>query len=61
MPGIAVVLPLALLGLMYLSACKDVLRDHRPKPTDRVFACLGKGANIMFGHGGPGEFFLPHD
>ncbi len=25
--------------------------------TDRVFACLGKGANIMFGHGGPGEFF----
>jgi len=27
------------------------------KHTDRVFACLGKGANIMFGHGGPGEFF----
>jgi uroporphyrinogen-III decarboxylase len=25
--------------------------------TGRVFACLGKGANIMFGHGGPGEFF----
>ena len=25
--------------------------------TDRVFACLGKGAAIMFGHGGPGEFF----
>lgn len=25
--------------------------------TDRAFACLGKGAAIMFGHGGPGEFF----
>ncbi|AQQ70938.1 methylcobalamin:coenzyme M methyltransferase [Limihaloglobus sulfuriphilus] len=25
--------------------------------TDRIFACLGKGAAIMFGHGGPGEFF----
>lgn len=25
--------------------------------TDRCFACLGKGAAIMFGHGGPGEFF----
>ena len=25
--------------------------------SDRVFACLGKGAAIMFGHGGPGEFF----
>lgn len=25
--------------------------------TDRCFACLGKGATIMFGHGGPGEFF----
>jgi uroporphyrinogen-III decarboxylase len=24
---------------------------------DRCFACLGKGAAIMFGHGGPGEFF----
>lgn len=25
--------------------------------TGRCFACLGKGANICFGHGGPGEFF----
>lgn len=25
--------------------------------TDRCFACLGKGAAVMFGHGGPGEFF----
>ncbi len=25
--------------------------------TDRCFACLGKGAATMFGHGGPGEFF----
>ncbi len=25
--------------------------------TGRCFACLGKGANIAFGHGGPGEFF----
>ncbi len=25
--------------------------------TDRAFTCLGKGAAIMFGHGGPGEFF----
>ncbi len=23
----------------------------------RCFACLGKGANICFGHGGPGEFY----
>ena len=28
--------------------------DH----TGRCFACLGKGANISFGHGGPGEFFV---
>ncbi len=34
----------------------DKLIDFN-KYTDRVFACLGKGANIMFGHGGPGEFF----
>lgn len=26
--------------------------------TGRCFACLGKGANISFGHGGPGEFFV---
>ncbi len=26
--------------------------------TGRCFACLGKGANIGFGHGGPGEFFV---
>jgi len=26
--------------------------------TSRCFACLGKGANISFGHGGPGEFFV---
>jgi uroporphyrinogen-III decarboxylase len=25
--------------------------------TNRCFACLGKGANVAFGHGGPGEFF----
>jgi len=25
--------------------------------TGRCFACLGKGANLCFGHGGPGEFF----
>ena len=25
--------------------------------TDRCFACLGKGAAVMFGHGGPGEFY----
>ena len=25
--------------------------------TGRCFACLGKGANICFGHGGPGEFY----
>ena len=25
--------------------------------TGRCFACLGKGANVCFGHGGPGEFF----
>ncbi len=25
--------------------------------TGRCFSCLGKGANICFGHGGPGEFF----
>ncbi|MEN6384918.1 MAG: uroporphyrinogen decarboxylase family protein [Phycisphaerales bacterium] len=25
--------------------------------SDRIFACLGKGAAVMFGHGGPGEFF----
>ena len=25
--------------------------------TGRCFACLGKGANIGYGHGGPGEFF----
>jgi len=25
--------------------------------TGRCFACLGKGANLAFGHGGPGEFF----
>lgn len=25
--------------------------------TGRCFSCLGKGANISFGHGGPGEFF----
>lgn len=25
--------------------------------TGRCFACLGKGANISYGHGGPGEFF----
>jgi len=24
----------------------------------RCFTCLGRGANIAFGHGGPGEFFL---
>ncbi len=32
--------------------------------TGRCFACLGKGANICFGHGGPGEFFsrmIKHD
>ena len=34
--GISVVMPLALLGLMYLSARKDVLRDHRPKPIEWV-------------------------
>ncbi|NOY59380.1 MAG: hypothetical protein GXO75_10715 [Calditrichaeota bacterium] len=26
--------------------------------TGRCFSCLGKGANISFGHGGPGEFFV---
>lgn len=26
--------------------------------TGRCFAALGKGANISFGHGGPGEFFV---
>ena len=26
--------------------------------TDRCMAGLGKGANISFGHGGPGEFFI---
>lgn len=26
--------------------------------TGRCFACLGKGANISYGHGGPGEFFV---
>lgn len=26
--------------------------------TGRCFACLGKGANISWGHGGPGEFFV---
>jgi uroporphyrinogen-III decarboxylase len=26
--------------------------------TGRCFACLGKGANINYGHGGPGEFFI---
>jgi uroporphyrinogen-III decarboxylase len=25
--------------------------------TGRCFSCLGKGANISWGHGGPGEFF----
>jgi len=34
--GISVVMPLALLGLMYLSARKDVLRDHRSKPIEWV-------------------------
>jgi len=26
--------------------------------TGRCFACLGKGANLAFGHGAPGEFLL---
>jgi manganese transport protein len=32
--GISVVMPLALLGLMYLSSRKDILGDHRPGPIE---------------------------
>ena len=34
--GISVVMPLALLGLMWLSTRKDLLGDHRPRPIEWV-------------------------
>lgn len=38
--GIAVVMPLALFGLMYLSSRKNILGDHRPKPIEWVILSL---------------------
>ena len=38
--GISVVMPLALLGLMYLSSRKDILKDHRPKPIEWIVLSL---------------------
>jgi manganese transport protein len=38
--GISVVMPLALLGLMYLSSRKDILGSHRPKPIEWVLLGL---------------------
>ena len=38
--GISVVMPLALLGLMYLSSRKDILGDHRPKPIEWILLVL---------------------
>lgn len=38
--GISVVMPLALLGLMFLSRRKDILGPHRPKPIEWVLLGL---------------------
>lgn len=38
--GISIVMPMALLGLMYISARKDILGAYRPKPLDWVVLSL---------------------
>jgi len=38
--GISLVMPLALLGLIYLSSRKDLLGEHRPKPVEWVALAL---------------------
>lgn len=38
--GISIVMPMALIGLVYLSACKDVMKTHRPKAVEWVALVL---------------------
>ncbi len=45
--GISVVMPLALLGLMWLSTRKDLVKDHRPRPVEWVLL-VGIAAFSLF-------------
>jgi manganese transport protein len=38
--GISVVMPISLLGLIYLSARRDIHREHRPRPTEWLALAL---------------------
>jgi manganese transport protein len=38
--GISIVMPIALLGLIYLSARKDIMKEYRPKPAEWIALVL---------------------